>query len=140
MHAGRAFVAGIVAAAVASGIMLLLRATGLTLDIDTRLATLFGTSSWIVGLAVYLVIGGIIALGYAAFFEWVIQQAGVGPGVLLGAWNTIIAGFVWASTTDPGKFWIHFGAGGIAALFFVHFVYGGVVGGLYHTKHTLKPA
>ena len=51
-----------------------------------------------------------------------------------------IAGFACASTTDPGRFWVHFNAGGITALFLVHLVYGGVVGDLYHTKHTLTPA
>ena len=140
MYAGRAFVAGIVAAAIASGVMLLLRALGVPLDIDARLAALFGASSWIVGFALYLLIGGAIALGYATFFEWALHQAGVGPGVLVGAWHTILAGFAWSYGTDPGKFWVHFGAAGIASLFLVHFVYGGVVGGLYRTKHTLTRA
>lgn len=140
MNTGRAFVAGIVAAAIVSGVILLLRTTGLSLDVHTQLAGLFGASSWIVGLAIYLVIGGALALVYAAFFEWALHQAGVGPGILVGAWHTILAGFAWATTSDPGRFWVHFGAGGIAALFLVHFVYGGVVGGLYRTKHTLTPA
>jgi hypothetical protein len=90
------------------------------------------------GLTLYVLIGGAVALAYAAFFEWALQQSGVGPGLLLGACNTIIAGFLWATGSDPGKFWVHFGAAGIAALFLVHFVYGAVVGGLYRTKHTLE--
>jgi len=136
----RAFIDGIVAAAVANGILVLLRAAGLRLDIDTQLAALFGMSSWVVGLALYLLIGGAFALVYAVIFEWALNQAGVGPGLLLGAWHTIVAGFIWASTTDPGRFWVHFGAAGIAALFLVHFVYGGIVGGMYRTKHTLRYA
>ena len=138
MNTGRAFVSGIVAAAIATGVILLLRTTGLSLDIDTRLAALFGASSWIVGVGIYFLIGGVLALAYAAFFEWALHQAGVGPGILIGAWHTILAGFAWAGTTDPGKFWVHFGAAGIASLFLVHFVYGGVVGGLYRTRHALR--
>jgi len=121
-------------------VMLLLRTAGLPLDIDTQLAALVGASSWVVGFALYLLIGGAVALIYAVIFEWAFNQAGVGPGLLLGAWHTIVAGFVWASTSDPGRFWVHFGAGGIAALFLVHFVYGGIVGGMYRTKHTLHYA
>jgi len=57
VNTGRAFVSGIVAAAIATGVILLLRTTGLSLDIDTRLAAMFGASSWIVGFAIYLLIG-----------------------------------------------------------------------------------
>lgn len=138
MNTGRAFVDGIVAAAIVSLIMLLLRSAGLPLHIETRLGALVGVSASVFGVAMYLLIGGIIALGYAAIFEWVLHQAGVGPGLLLGACNTIAAGFVWSQIAGPGKFWLHFGAAGIAALFLVHFVYGAVVGGLYRTKHTLE--
>ncbi len=137
MNIGRAFIAGIVAAAAASVVMLVLRAAGLPLDIQTQLAAMFGTSGLMLGLAFYLLVGGAVALVYAVVFEWVLNQAGVGAGLLLGACNTIIAGFLWAQGTDPGRFWQHFGAPGMAALFLVHFVYGGVVGGLYQTKHRL---
>lgn len=137
MNTGRAFIAGIAAAAVASVVILLLRMVGVPLDIHPRLAEMFGASGWVVGLVLYLVIGGAVALLYAVFFEWAFNQAGVGPGLLVGAWNTIIAGFLWAGGSDPGRFWQHFGVAGMASLFLVHFVYGGVVGGLYRTKHRL---
>jgi len=137
VYAGRAFVTGIIAAAIASATIALSKTVGLSLDIDARLAAIVGASSWIVGLAIYLAVGGLIALAYAAFFEWVLRQSGVGPGLLLGAWNTIAAGFIWAYGSDPGKFWVHFGAAGVASLFLVHFVYGAVVGGLYRTKHAV---
>ncbi len=137
MYTGRAFIAGIVAAAAASVVMLMLRTAGLPLDIQTQLAVMFGASGLVLGLAFYLVVGGAVALVYAVVFEWVLNQAGVGAGLLLGACNTIIAGFLWSRGSDPGRFWQHFGAPGMAALFLVHFVYGGVVGGLYRTKHRL---
>jgi hypothetical protein len=135
MYTARAFVAGIVAAAVACVAMLLVRSAGVPLDIPTRLAMMFGASGLVLGVLFYLVAGGLIALIYAVVFEWVLNQAGVGAGLLLGACNTIIAGFLWQGGSDPGRFWQHFGAAGMASLFFVHFVYGGVVGGLYKTKH-----
>lgn len=135
MYAGRAFVVGIVAAAVVSVIMLLLRMAGLPLDIPAQLAAAFGTNAWAVGLALYLLIGGAIAEAYAAIFEWVLNQSGIGRGLLLGAYNAILAGFVWALGTNPGKFWHNLGVAGTAALFLVHLVYGGVVGGLYRSKH-----
>jgi hypothetical protein len=138
MYTGRAFIIGIVATAIVSGIILILRMAGLPLDILTRLGALLGMNTWIAGFVVYLLIGGVVALAYAAIFEWVLHQAGVGAGVLLGACNTILAGFIWATGSNPGKFWHYFGVAGTAALFLVHFAYGAVVGGLYRTKHTLE--
>jgi len=138
MYAGRAFVVGIVAAAVARGLLLLLRITGLPREVMTGLGAVFGMDTWVVGFVVYLLIGGAMALAYAVIFEWVLHQSGVGAGLLLGACNTILAGFFWAAHgSDPGKFWYAFGIAGTAALFLVHFVYGGLVGGLYRTKHPL---
>jgi hypothetical protein len=134
MNTGRAFLAGVVAAAVAIVVMLLLRTAGLPLDIPARLAMMFGASGWVPGVMFYLLAGGVIALVYAVVFEWAFNQAGVGPGILLGAWNTIFAGFFWQFGSDPGRFWQHFGAAGMASLFLIHFVYGGVVGGIYKTK------
>lgn len=119
-------------------IMVALRSAGLPMHVETRIAALFGAGTWVLGLVLYLLIGGIVALAYAAVFEWVLHQAGVGPGMLLGACNTIIAGFIWANVAGPGKFWQHFGAAGMATLFLVHFAYGAAVGGLYRTKHQLE--
>ena len=138
MNVGRACVVGIVGTATMSLIMLGLRAAGVPLHVEARLAGLAGASAPWLGFAIYALIGGAVALAYAAIFEWVLHQAGVGPGLLLGACNTILAGFVWANVTGPGRFWQHAGVAGMAALFLVHFVYGAVVGGLYRPKHTLE--
>ena len=138
MNTARAFFVGVVGTVVMSLIMLGMRAAGLPLHIEARLGTLLGGGSWIAGLAIYLLIGGVLALGYAAVFEWVLHQAGIGPGMLLGAWNTIFAGFIWAGLAGPGQFWDRLGGAGIGTLFLVHLAYGAVVGGLYRTKHTLE--
>lgn len=138
MNTGRAFVAGIIGTVVMSVVMLGMRAAGVPLHIETRLGGAIGMASWLPGLILYVLIGGLVALVYAAIFEWWLHQAGVGPGLLLGACNTIFAGFIWSRMAGPGQFWDRFGAAGIGTLFLVHFVYGAVVGGLYRTKHTLE--
>jgi hypothetical protein len=120
-----------------SSIMLLLRAIGVPLHIEVRLAALVGSSLWIVGFAIYLLVGGLLGIVYALVFEYVLNEAGAGPGLILGACNTIVAGFFWAPLNGPGRFWDRLGAEGVAALFLVHLVYGAVVGSLYRTEHTV---
>lgn len=137
MNGGRAFIAGVIATAVVSAVMVGLRAVGLPLHIEASLAALVGTHISIVGFLLYLLIGGAIAILYAFVFEFVLNQAGVGAGLMVGACNTIAAGFIWSLVNGPGRFWEHFGAPGIAALFLVHFLYGAVVGALYRTEHKL---
>ena len=116
-------------------LMVLLRAAGVPLHIELRLAAALGTRIWLIGFVAHLLIGGIIGVVYAIVFEYVLQTSGVGPGVLLGAVNTIFAGFAWAFVGGPGRFWSDFGPAGVGALFLVHIVYGAVVGGLYKNEH-----
>src|SRR5262245_47985010 len=44
VNTGRAFADGLIATAIVSGIMFALRSAGLPLDIESRVATLFGTT------------------------------------------------------------------------------------------------
>jgi hypothetical protein len=136
VNVGRAFIAGVIGAVVMEVVMLLLRVAGVPLHIEMRLAAALGSQIWLIGLVMHLLIGGVIGIVYAVVFEWILNSSGVGQGVLLGAINTIFAGFVWALFSRPGAFWSTLGPVGIAALFLVHFVYGGVVGGLYKIEHT----
>lgn len=135
MNSGRAFVAGVVGALVMSLLMVLLRAAGVPLHIELRLAAALGTRIWLVGFVAHLVIGGLLGVVYALILEHVFETSGVGPGVMLGAVNTIFAGFAWAMLSGPGPFWSAFGPAGIGALFLVHMAYGAVVGGLYKNEH-----
>ena len=137
MNPGRAFIAGVIGALAMSVIMIWLRAIGVPIHLELKLAAMLGTSLWIVGLVAYLLIGGVLALGYAVVFEYVLNQAGIGAGLLVGACHTIAAGFVWSQLTGPGPFWFSFGSSGIATLFLLHFVFGAIVGGLYRTEHKL---
>lgn len=104
MHAARAFVAGVIGALILSGLMLWMRAAGLPIHLEERLAEMFGVHAWILGSIAYLVFGGLVGLIYGALFE-VINQAGIGPGVLIGAVHSIFAGFIWAMVHGPGRFW-----------------------------------
>ena len=137
MNAGRAFVAGVVGAVVMSLIMIWLRAIGVPIDLELQLASVVGSQAWIVGLIAFVIIGGITALVYALAFEYILNDAGVGAGLLVGANNSIVAGFIWAHLPGPGQFWDRLGPAGIASLFLLHFVFGAIVGALYQTRHHL---
>jgi hypothetical protein len=133
MHTGRAFVAGIAGALVMALITIGFSSAGLPLHVDARLASLLGSDVSAIGFVVRLVVGGALGLVYASIFEYVMHQSGIGVGMLLGACNTIIAGFVWAALGGPGAFWDLAGPYGVMVLFVSHLVYGGVVGGVYHS-------
>lgn len=137
MNPGRAFAAGIIGTVLMSLIMVVFRATGTPIHIELRLAATVGTHTWVVGFLLYLLLGGVFALGYAAVFEYALNQAGIGPGLLIGACHTIFAGFFWANVAGPGPFWNSFGAEGMALLFLLHFTFGAAVGALYRVKHVL---
>jgi hypothetical protein len=137
MHPGRAFMAGIVGALVMSLVMAGLRAAGVPLRIESELAALLGTKLWIVGLAAHLAIGGALGIVYGMAFELVLHESGVGPGVILGAQNAIIAGFVWAALGGPGHFWTAVGPQGIVALFVAHMTFGAVVGATFKAEERL---
>jgi multisubunit Na+/H+ antiporter MnhB subunit len=137
VNPGRAFAAGVVGTVLMSLIMIVFRATGTPIHVELRLGATLGTQMWLVGFIMYLLIGGVFAVGYAAVFEYVLNQAGIGPGLLMGAYHTIFAGFFWATVAGPGPFWDSFGPEGIALLFLLHFTYGAVVGALYRNQHVL---
>ena len=137
MHPGRAFIAGIVGALAMSLVMAGVRAAGSPLHIESQLAAVLGTNLWIVGLAAHLLIGGALGIVYGMAFELVLHQSGVGPGVVLGAYNTIIAGFVWAALGGPGHFWSAVGPQGVIALFLAHMTFGAVVGAAFKAEERL---
>lgn len=133
MHAGRAFIAGIAGALVMTVMMIGFRAVGMPLQIESQLASLLGTRVWAVGFATHILIGGALGIAYALCFEHVLHQSGVGAGLMVGSYNTIFAGFVWAAIGGPGAFWEAAGPQGVIALFLSHLAYGAVVGGIYRS-------
>jgi hypothetical protein len=134
MHAGRAFIAGMIGAAVMSVIMVGLRAAGIPLHIEMQLAAVLGTQIWAVGFIAHLLVGGAVGEIYGVVFDLVLHQSGVGPGLVLGAYNSVVAGFAWAVLGGPGRVWSEVGPQGVIALFVVHMAFGAVVGGLYRAE------
>jgi hypothetical protein len=137
MHPGRAFLAGVVGALAMSLVMAGVRAAGIPLHIESQLAAVLGTNQWFAGLAAHLLIGGVLGIVYGMAFELVLHTSGVGPGVILGAYNTIIAGFVWAALGGPGHFWSAVGPQGIIALLVAHMTFGAVVGAAFKAEERL---
>jgi hypothetical protein len=137
VHYGRAFMAGVVGALAMSLVMLCLRAAGIPLNIEAELAAVLGTRTWIVGLLAHLLIGGAVGIGYGIVFERILLESGAGPGVLLGACNTIFAGFVWAAIGGPGAFWATVGPRGVIALFIAHMTFGAVVGAAFKAEEKI---
>jgi hypothetical protein len=137
VNAGRAFVAGVIGALAMSFIMIWLRVIGVPLHIESQLAAALGTRMWVVGLLAHVVIGGLIAIVFALVFEFVLNESGVGPGLMVGACNTIFAGFVWTAQGGPGSLRHTLGPSGIGALFLLQMMFGAIVGGLYRTRHAL---
>lgn len=140
MHVGRAFIAGVLGAVAMSLVMAGLRAAGIPLHIEAELAARLGTQAWSVGLAAHLLLGGVLGIVYGIVFERVLHDSGVGPGVVLGAYNTVIAGFVWAAIGGPGHFWSGVGPQGIVALFIAHMTFGAVVGAAFKAEERMLVA
>jgi len=137
MHYGRAFLAGLVGALAMSLVMAGLRAAGIPLHIEAELARALGTGAWIVGFAAHLLIGGGVGVLYGIMFELILHDSGVGLGVLLGACNTILAGFAWAIIGGPGRFWSDIGPQGVIALFIAHMTFGAIVGAAFKAEERL---
>jgi hypothetical protein len=114
-----------------------LRGAGIPVHIESQLAAWLGTNVWAIGLAAHLLIGGALGIVYGMVFELVLHESGVGPGVLLGACNTIFAGFAWALIGDPGRFWSGAGPKGVIALFLAHMTFGAVVGAVFKAERRL---
>lgn len=146
MNAGRAFVAGLVGGAVMSVLMWMARTMmGMPANLEMMLGTMVtdpGTTAWLVGFVMHLMISGAIALIYAWAFEHVTHRAGWVVGVGFGVVHAIIAGVVMGMmpmmhprmpnpVMPPGAFMSQLGAMGVLAEFMLHMIYGAVVGAMY---------
>jgi hypothetical protein len=103
------------------------------------------SGSWILGFIITLILGGLIALLYAAVFE-AIGRSSWGWGLLGGIVHLIIGGLVigWISAvhpsipeviSDPGYYTANFGPDSVAAFSLLHLIYGIIVGGIYNPIH-----
>jgi hypothetical protein len=143
----KAFFAGLAGGAAMSLLMLGLRAAGLLpVNLEMLLGTMLGAeqnqNTWLIGLGIHLMISGLIALIYAAGFEYVTHYAGWRVGAGFGLIHALIGGVVMGAMpalhplvpeamAAPGPFLSHFGPLGVAAFFATHVVYGAIVGAIY---------
>jgi hypothetical protein len=85
MNWGKAFIAGVIGGAVMSILLALARAMGMPANLEVMQGTMLGlepgATAWIVGFIMHLMISGLIALVYAAGFEYVTHRAGWLVGV-----------------------------------------------------------
>jgi hypothetical protein len=150
MRGGLAFWAGIIGAAVMVLGLWIARAIGIT---EFNLGHFWGSmitgtttsGSWIVGFIITLILGGLIALLYAAVFE-AIGRSSWGWGLLLGVVHLIVAGLAldWISAVhpsipevirNPGYYTANFGPDSVAAFSLLHLIFGIIVGGIYNPVH-----
>jgi len=150
MRAGLAFWAGVIGAAVMVLGMWIARALGINgFNFGYFWGSLFtGTTtvgSWILGFIITLILGGLIALIYAAVFE-AIGRSNRGWGVLGGVVHLITGGLAigWISLahpaipqaiSDPGCYTANFGWPSVFAFSILHLIFGAIVGGTYHPIH-----
>jgi hypothetical protein len=148
-----AFGIGIVAAAVMTMALWLLRRAGVSefdLVMSLGTATVFNdgpsAGAWVQGLITMLLCGGMFALVYAALFDLWGSKARAWEGALIGLAHAAIGGalLAWlmpplhgdqaidARLADPGYAGINYGAATIAVFFALHMLYGAIVGGWLH--------
>lgn len=150
MRAGMAFWAGVIGAAVMVLGMWIARAVGATgFDFGYFWGSMFtGTATagtWVFGIVITLILGGLIALIYAAAFE-AIGRSNWGLGLIGGAVHLIIGGVLigWISmvhpaipqaVSDPGYFTANYGSASIISFAILRLIYGTIVGGMYVPLH-----
>jgi hypothetical protein len=146
MRAGLAFWAGVIGAAVIVLGMWISRALGGT-DFNLGLwwgSMITGTTTgwtWLLGFVIHLIIGGLVALAFAAAFES-LRRSNWWLGLIGGAIFAAIAGLVVGGLSkvhpaipqaipDPGYYTANFGVGSVITFWAVYLVYGIIVGVMY---------
>ncbi|MDT7858370.1 hypothetical protein RQM47_17100 [Rubrivirga sp. S365] len=147
MKTGKAFLAGVVGGAVMSAIMFMARTVmGMDVKLELLLGTMVGlqpgTTAWIVGFVMHLMISGLIALAYAWAFENVLHRANAGAGVMVSVVHIVVAGvfmglmpmmhpLVPEQMEGPGFFMLGLGVMGLVAFVMLHVIFGAIVGAMY---------
>ncbi len=146
MKIGKAFLAGVIGGAVMSALMWMGR---VIMEVPANLEMMLGTmvlepgsTAWIIGLMMHLMISGLIAIIYAWGFERVTHRAGWLVGAGFGLIHAIIAGMVMGTMPamhprmpepmmPPGAYLSSMGAMGVMMEFVLHLIYGAIVGAMY---------
>ena len=146
MNWGKAFIAGVIGGAVMSILLALARAMGMPANLEVMQGTMLGlepgATAWIVGFIMHLMISGLIALVYAAGFEYVTHRAGWLVGVAFSIVHVLIGGIVMGMVPAmhplipeqmpaPGYFMAGMGMMGVIGFIMEHMIYGAIVGAMY---------
>lgn len=145
MNASKAFLAGVLGGVVMSALMWMGRLMGMSANLEMMLGTMLlepGTTAWLFGFVVHLMVSGLIALIYAWAFEHVTHRAGWLVGAGFGIVHAIIGGMVMGMMPamhprmpepmqPPGAFLSNLGAVAVMMEFVLHMIYGAVVGAIY---------
>lgn len=145
---GPAFAAGVVGGVVMTTMLLMVKVANVGLQMDMHrtwgaMLRMYGTSGWLVGLMMHLVLSGIVGILYALGF------AILGVSDNLWLWG-LVGGFIhWAIAgmfmgmlnamhpeiperePDPGAFAMKFGMPDVPAFLIDHLAYGVVFGVVY---------
>ena len=145
MYLSRAFLAGVLGAAVLSLVAFVARALGFPFGFEMLLGSWVtgsvGYVTWLVGLVLHFVIGGLLGVVYAILFRW-LGFAGARVGVLISVVHLMVAGFLLSGIpplhptvpeviAPPGVFMSGLGPLGVALFVIAHIVFGAIVGGAY---------
>ena len=102
-----AFLSGMLGGVAMTVVMAIARTLGMRLHFEMMLGTLMGgppdATRWAIGLAMHLILSGLIGLGYAFGFEYVAHRAGWPVGIALSLVHIAIAGIVlgWVPAWNP---------------------------------------
>jgi hypothetical protein len=156
MNYGKAFKAGVLGAVAMTVLMAVARALGVTtLNIEMALGSMLtrqiNAGSWVLGLMMHLLIGGLLAQLYAFGFHFLTERAGRWIGAGFSLIHASIAGlalFLLGSVHPlmrnsgaipaPGPFAIEYGALTAVAFVALHVVYGAWVGSLYSVNTAVE--
>jgi hypothetical protein len=145
MHWFKAFLAGVLGAAVMSLIAFAVTAFGFPFGFEMLLGSWaterVDTVSWLVGLAIHLAIGGAFGVLYAISFRWLRVEGGP-AGIVISTVHLMIAGFLFAAIPSlhplvpelvpaPGLYMSEQGPLGVALFVVTHLLFGAVTGGSY---------
>ncbi len=154
MKFGKAFIAGVIGAVVMTALMFMGRVMGMTaMNLEMALGSMMtqtvSSTSWILGLVLHLMVGGLIALIYGFGFEYIAHKAGWLTGVGFAIVHAIVSGIAMGMIgmmhplmvvaqpvsegrlLAPGFFASNFGMMTVGAFIMLHLVYGAIVGVLY---------
>jgi len=151
MNFGLGFLAGLIGGAAMTLILSIARQAGAgALDLELKIGSLvtkdLTSKAWMIGLAIHLLMSGLIGLLYALGFEYVTRKATWLIGVGFGLVHAIIGGLLLSTMRDlnplmrgglvraPGAFASNLGRSSIVWFVMAHLIYGAIVGAVYRVR------